>query len=763
MVKPLVTIIIPNRNNETYLREAISSCANQTLKDIEIIIVDDASTDNSVSIINEASSNDPRIKVLLYADRKSQSQARKDAVDTSLGKYIFFLDSDDFIEPDTCLALSNILETDPSIDAACCKTNIIINNKEIPNGRLESLDRFLNPKIEGILSGNMAKQAFLEKKFPFTLWNKMYKGDMCREAFAKVKDGFYPKAQDLYAAFFLLIEIKKIHFANISLYNYRFGGGVAGTTNLSLEQFDIICHQGLVADEIDEYCAKRLASGVKDIANEIRRMLQQECYWKWKTQLPFDLKKMGYDIMCRRFGAKEIFRSLILDNHKEHLRIASVFDEDEEIGSSNGKVVKKIALYYHRLSMGGCQKIVWEQSVMLEKAGYEVYLILEELGNSSFDVTHVKKIIQIPRSKPNDPNAILKHSEGLWDAVEENDIDLVIYHSGSSHNLLWDLIALKSCNVKSIVVHHESFNSFLTGVSNFTSNRHKVFNLADKLVALTKAADTFYKTLGINATFIPNPVNLYSIKDTPETYEILAIGRPDDAIKQYDHMLIALKSIKSAIPDVNLNFVGEFLSEDKKAQFISLAKRLDVYDNITLCGKTSDPRTHYRRCNLLLCTSSSEGFSLVIAEAKSFGLPVVSYSLPYLDILRDGKGVICVPQGDIEALASASIKVLSDFQLQKILSEEAHESMKEFSAKYNFEEMWIELIRKVSDGTHLERNKIDPEFTIILESIIDANNTRNKPAQSSSDKQKPKLKIGAKIKREISRAFLKHFGIKVFT
>lgn len=64
MIKPKVSVIIPVYNTEKYLRECLDSVINQTLKDIEIICVNDGSTDNSINILNEYKQNDSRIKVL---------------------------------------------------------------------------------------------------------------------------------------------------------------------------------------------------------------------------------------------------------------------------------------------------------------------------------------------------------------------------------------------------------------------------------------------------------------------------------------------------------------------------------------------------------------------------------------------------------------------------------------------------------------------------------------------------------------------------
>ena len=89
-----VSIIVPVYNCEKYIKECINSVINQTYKNLEIIIVDDKSTDNSLSIIN--SFNDKRIKVISLKENSGVSIARNKGVEVSTGELICFLDSDDY-------------------------------------------------------------------------------------------------------------------------------------------------------------------------------------------------------------------------------------------------------------------------------------------------------------------------------------------------------------------------------------------------------------------------------------------------------------------------------------------------------------------------------------------------------------------------------------------------------------------------------------------------------------------------------------------
>ena len=97
MCIPKVSVIIPVYNTEKYVRQAVESIRRQTLKDIEIIIVNDGSTDGSMTILEELAAQDERIK-LFSQENQGQSIARNFALQKVGGKYLYFMDSDDYLE-----------------------------------------------------------------------------------------------------------------------------------------------------------------------------------------------------------------------------------------------------------------------------------------------------------------------------------------------------------------------------------------------------------------------------------------------------------------------------------------------------------------------------------------------------------------------------------------------------------------------------------------------------------------------------------------
>ena len=109
-----ISVIVPFYNVEPYIRNCVDSIINQTYKNLEIILADDGSTDNSGKICDEYALKDNRIKVL-HLKNGGPGIARNAGLDVATGKYIGYVDSDDYIEPDMYETLYNAGTYKPSI------------------------------------------------------------------------------------------------------------------------------------------------------------------------------------------------------------------------------------------------------------------------------------------------------------------------------------------------------------------------------------------------------------------------------------------------------------------------------------------------------------------------------------------------------------------------------------------------------------------------------------------------------------------------
>lgn len=130
MAEKKVSVIIPVYNVEKYLGECLESVINQTLTEIEIICVDDGSTDNSLDILYKYAIKDARVKNVMLRANYGLSYARNRGMEVAEGKYIYFLDSDDYIKEETLEELYELAEKD-NTDIIVFGSTIIFENDSL--------------------------------------------------------------------------------------------------------------------------------------------------------------------------------------------------------------------------------------------------------------------------------------------------------------------------------------------------------------------------------------------------------------------------------------------------------------------------------------------------------------------------------------------------------------------------------------------------------------------------------------------------------
>ena len=111
---PKISVLVAVYNTAEYLPQCLDSLLNQTLKDVEVVCVDDASTDDSLDILYQYAARDTRLRVIALDENRGQAHARNIGLSCATGDYIGFVDSDDWLGPD---ALERVCE-------AFCQTEV---------------------------------------------------------------------------------------------------------------------------------------------------------------------------------------------------------------------------------------------------------------------------------------------------------------------------------------------------------------------------------------------------------------------------------------------------------------------------------------------------------------------------------------------------------------------------------------------------------------------------------------------------------------
>lgn len=297
----MISVIVPIYNVEKYLSRCIDSILNQSFTDLEIILVDDGSTDNCGKICDKYKLIDDRIKVI-HKKNGGLSDARNAGITVAKGKYLMFVDSDDFIDNDMCKILLDKMEK-YKVDIVSCNFFFNYSNgiRKINNQSIKTLTVLNN--LETV------KAYFCNYSVDLNVvWNKLYK----KELFTKYNI-IFPKDyihEDNFIIYKLYYYAKKICIINDILYFYeQRDNSIVGkifSQNI-LSQIECIKDHCVFAKEHDDI-KKYLNIGVRSLyLNCINIIIKN----KELRYLKINIKDIEKNIFSKNiFGKNVIFFSL---------------------------------------------------------------------------------------------------------------------------------------------------------------------------------------------------------------------------------------------------------------------------------------------------------------------------------------------------------------------------------------------------------------------------------------------------------------------
>ena len=741
-----ISIIIPVYNTEPYLEQCLNSVLRQTLQDIEIICVDDGSADRSRDILERYKDRYDNIRCVYHDQTRSALQARKDGVLISSGDFIMFLDSDDYYELNACETAYNAIRRN-NTDILQFDT-VMENCANLPDARIKANQNLLKPYTGGTIRGNLLKECFLNKKFNFTLANKMFYGDLCRKAFAETADGYFPKANDLYPMFYILKEAKSYSGIPDKLYHYCFGRGMTGHNQLTLHDFELCCASAKVYKEIKTHEEQIRQRGTALTANghssndpaasiyaeedavieNIRQRFHSEQLGKWEKNVPAYDKKEALAIYCKAWDhdAIEIVGSLSRMFPDKRPVIAEYMDTLIEKRQERHKI-KTIALYYRNIYNGGAQRVVARLANMFADAEggsrYNVILLTDHEPNADdyFVSPRIRRVV-LPMYEPGKKN-YEERGKKLLHIIEKYDIDVFFNSMWLGDSILWDLLCLKmSKKCPAVFVHLHSFFAWpFRSRQNKMAEIFQAFQYADGLITLSDADREFWKYCNKNTYKIMNPCSETAVIPKKEWHgspgSILWVGRISDEKQPLDIIPI-MKYVVEKRPDAVCHAVGD--GENKKlikALNDSIAEA-GLQNNIILEGFREDVDPFYKNADVLISTSSVEGFPLVIMEAASHGLPTVLYDLPWLDYFKIIRGWEKVPQNDVKGAAEKILMLLSNQQAWEERSRLLFESYGEYR-EYDIQAEWQRVLDNYENGT-LPDDPLDERQALIYQQMMAA-------------------------------------------
>lgn len=219
-----VSIIVPAYNVDKYIEKCLNSLVNQTISNIEIIVINDGSKDGTKKIIDKFAKKYPKLIKPIHKENEGVSVARNLGIEMASGEYIGFVDSDDYIDP-SMYEKMYLRAKNGDFDAVACDIKIVYptNNIVVSSGFEEDIECLLQHKEQFVQSYAV-------------IWNKIYKKSIIVDNVRFERDVWYEDVEFLYKIFPF---INKIGVVKEPLYNYlQRPGSITYTYNAKL--YDII-------------------------------------------------------------------------------------------------------------------------------------------------------------------------------------------------------------------------------------------------------------------------------------------------------------------------------------------------------------------------------------------------------------------------------------------------------------------------------------------------------------------------------------------
>ncbi|MDS3264683.1 ss-1,4-galactosyltransferase [Streptococcus pneumoniae] len=224
-MEDLVSIVVPVYNVEKYLKKSIESILNQTYQNIEILLVDDGSTDSSGKICESFSKVDPRIRVF-HKENGGLSDARNFGIEQMKGQYVAFIDSDDYISKDYVWKLYSSIKNNDSEVSICSFLLVDEKGEKIKDELLDSGKICLTGQqiLEKVLTADGYRYV--------VAWNKLYRSTLFEKL--KFKKGML--YEDEFLNYPLFWDCKRVSIVEEPLYLYVQRKGSIVQSNMTLEK-----------------------------------------------------------------------------------------------------------------------------------------------------------------------------------------------------------------------------------------------------------------------------------------------------------------------------------------------------------------------------------------------------------------------------------------------------------------------------------------------------------------------------------------------
>lgn len=229
----LLSVVVPVYNGSGSLRVSLESVLNQDFQDLELVCVDDGSTDDTAEVLQKFAAGDPRVKIISHKTNLGRMEARRTGAKNAAGQYLMFLDADDTFDQGLCGSCVDLIRQHGTDMVQFTGRQI---NEE--TGKTE----LLLPYTERLSGQDILKAFFISRTVPTTLWLKIYRTQVVQKAFVEIPELRSNMGEDVLISYFIAYYADSfIGIQTRQKYNYYFGSGISSDKDMPIGKYAQYC------------------------------------------------------------------------------------------------------------------------------------------------------------------------------------------------------------------------------------------------------------------------------------------------------------------------------------------------------------------------------------------------------------------------------------------------------------------------------------------------------------------------------------------
>ena len=441
-----LSVLVAVYNVEKYIRKCLESFISQSFESVEFIVVDDGSTDRSGNICDEYARKDSRIKVIHKAKNEGCLLSRKTAISHAKGRWICFVDGDDYLPSKD--SLSQLVKHAETEDVDILKFDVAFEGGS--HEQKQSILKFLGEsniaRLEGV---EIAKQCFSRELFSFNIWNKIYRASVIKKTIEYYPSIHFNSAEDAYQFFLFSYFARSFRSIHTSpLYCYRLGSGIS-TAQIKLDKFESYAKEILVVQWLRDFLdCENKTNKYKEAIHALENRLTNTAIWRF-VAIPEEDKAKAFGLLLKYFDIEKIINPLY-ERYQWQIATFARMIYGASCFQLAPRAVRTIGIFYHRLYEGGVERVISRQIPMLLQMGYKVVLFTEDIQKErEYDIPPEVIRYQLPKRYENGrASAFIK-------GLKTNCVDLLLHHSASSRDLLFDIVLIKCLGIPVVLTRHE--------------------------------------------------------------------------------------------------------------------------------------------------------------------------------------------------------------------------------------------------------------------------------------------------------------------